>query len=85
MFLKTEVLPSFPPNSNPFRHDLWNMGQSIGLEHMMMFRNHPSEDLDYLIIVNTTTGERVKLSFQQEKKPMIEDIVKNPTRGSISR
>lgn len=79
MIKKMETLPSLPPNSNPFEHDLWNMGQRIGKEHMLMFRNHPLEDLDYLIVVNTTTGERVKLYFKEEDN----DINNHPLVNEI--
>lgn len=60
--LKIETLPSIPPNSNPFHHDRWNMGQAIGEDLYMMFSNHDSQPMEFMILVDTKTGKRVKIS-----------------------
>lgn len=52
---------------NPFLSDLFNMGQPIGKDLMLMFKNHPDEDCHYLILVDTKTGERVRI----DKPPLI--------------
>ena len=46
---------------NPFNHDLYHMGQQLGKDHYVMFPNHPTEDLKYFILVDTRTGNRVKV------------------------
>ena len=61
-----EKLDSFPVGSNPFNHDLYHMGQRLGKNLIVMFKNHPDEDCPYLILVNPTTGERYKLSFEEK-------------------
>jgi len=48
---------------NPFLSDLFNMGQPIGKDLMIMFKNHPDEPCPYLILVDTKTGERAKIDI----------------------
>ena len=62
---KIEKLKPFPPNSNPFRHDAWNMGQAMGKDLHIMFANHASEDCKYLILVQESTGKRVRINIPQ--------------------
>lgn len=59
-----DELPPFPPNENPFRHDSYRMGTIIGKNVTVMFTNHSGEQCTHLVIIDTTTGERVKISFQ---------------------
>lgn len=54
-------LESFPAGENPFLHDIFNMGTSIAKNVMIMHRTHDTEKADYFIIVNTETGERLKV------------------------
>jgi len=63
----TEEMPSFPPNSNPFNHDLFHMGTKLGNNCMIMHSNHTTEKCDYLIIVNTVTGERLRVALDNVK------------------
>jgi len=43
------------------------MGNRMGTDIMMMYATHPTEVLKYLVFINTATGERWKLSFEQEE------------------
>jgi hypothetical protein len=60
---KLTALPPFPANSNPFHHDMSNMGTRMGKDLMLMHRNHDTEECKYLILVNTATGERWRLDL----------------------
>lgn len=46
---------------NPFNYDQYHMGQQLGKDHYIMFPSHPTEDLKYFILVDTRTGNRVKI------------------------
>ncbi|MCK9556367.1 hypothetical protein M0R36_11255 [bacterium] len=52
-------LKSFPKKSNPFLHDLDNMGTNVGNNLVVMFRSLENEEAEFLIIVNKVTGERI--------------------------
>lgn len=62
----TEELPPFPPNSNPFHHDAYHMGDYIAKNVAIMFATHPSERATYIIIINRETGERLKVTLLDE-------------------
>lgn len=49
---------------NPFRQDLFHMGTKLGSNVTILHRNFDSQEAKYLIIVNTKTGERMKLEFE---------------------
>ena len=61
--IHTEKMESIPPNSNPFLHDLYNMGMDIGRNVTVMFEAHNGEKADYIIVINKETGERIRLVF----------------------
>jgi hypothetical protein len=61
-------LDGIPPNSNPFDHDMYNMGTRIASNVMVMHETHPTQKAKYIIIVNTETGERLKVEFPYEEK-----------------
>lgn len=46
---------------NPFNYDAYHMGMQMGKNHYIMFPNHGNEDLKYFILVDTRTGNRVKI------------------------
>lgn len=50
---------NIPAGDNPFKHDTFNMGTILGSNLVVMYKNFPSEKCDYLVIVNTNTGERI--------------------------
>lgn len=62
--MHTKLLPPIPPNSNPFDADHYNMGTKVGTNCTIMYGNHPDEKCNYLIIVNTETGERVRVALE---------------------
>lgn len=66
-------MSSFPPEENPFCHDLCNMGVRLGNNVMVMYRNHDHEICEYLIIVNTETGERMKVFFRPEVSSLFDE------------
>lgn len=67
-----KLIPMEPiePGFNPFRQDLYHMGESLGVtpcgkgKIWRMFPNHPTEKCLYFILINTATGERTKVSFE---------------------
>lgn len=59
--MKITQMESIPPGDNPFRHDFFNMGTPIGKDLMIMHGNHTNEVAEYLILVNTKTGERFRV------------------------
>ncbi len=58
-----EKIAPIPANSNPFHYDLYHMGTTLGTNVIVMYPNHPSEEMKYLIIVNVVTGERMRVSI----------------------
>ena len=64
--MKIETLKPQRPNVNPFEEeDAFHMVHRFGPNIMAVYRyrTHPTERMQYLIIVNIETGERVKLLF----------------------
>lgn len=58
-------LESFPENCNPFNHDSYLMGTTIGKNLTVMYENHPDNSCKYLVLVNTKTGERIKILIEE--------------------
>ena len=50
---------------NPFRQDMFHMGQQIGINLMMMFYSFDNQPCRYLIFVDQITGERFQLDISQ--------------------
>ena len=63
--MKITKLPSFPPNSNPFYNDAYHVGTTIGTNLMAMMENHPDKRCKYVILVNTETGERIRVDVEE--------------------
>ncbi len=61
--IQIQRLNDNPPNDNPFWHDNFNMGHKIAENVYAMFATFPSQKASFLIVINTETGERVKLTF----------------------
>jgi hypothetical protein len=79
--MNLEKMEPIPPGSNPFHHDLFNMGQQIGKDLMLMFSNHSDEECKYLILVNTKTGERTKIVIEEENfSEAMNNILKHTKR-----
>lgn len=66
-------MPPIPPNSNPFHHDLYNMGCEISGGWMAMYNQFfgnsqfgdklPHPEPQYIILVNCRTGQRFRLEW----------------------
>ena len=61
--IKPQRMDSIPAGENPFCHDHYNMGARLGHNVYVMFENFAKDRCPYLIVVNTETGERVRLMF----------------------
>jgi hypothetical protein len=77
MKIEVKTLESFPPNSNPFHHDLVHMGQVIGKDLVMMHVNHPHQEMTYMILVDTETGQRFYININRENEETNEDSEAN--------
>tara|TARA_R110002012_G_C11213093_1_gene561481 strand:+ start:8 stop:331 length:324 start_codon:yes stop_codon:yes gene_type:complete len=66
MKIEVKTLDSFPPNSNPFHHDMFHMGLEIGKDLLMMYQNHAHEDMRYMILVDTKTGDRLQINLLRD-------------------
>ena len=62
--MNTEALIPIEPG-NPFLSDLFNMGTQIGTNCTVMYGKHTNERCAYLIVVNTETGERIRVTFNK--------------------
>lgn len=69
-FVRVEQQPvsHIEPNSNPFHHDLFNMGTTLVRGWVVMHEGYDRNDsplpLHYLILVNTRTGQRIHLNLR---------------------
>lgn len=52
---------------NPFHHDLYNMGTRIASNVIVMHSTHGAEEARSLYVVNTKTGDRMKVWLVPEK------------------
>ena len=57
---------------NPFCQDAYHMGVRIGTNVMIMLPNHDTERCNYLIVVDTITGERLRIRFGSVAREIIE-------------
>lgn len=53
---------------NPFRQDSYHMGTQLGTNAVAMFANFDKDNCEYLILVNTITGERLKVNIINKKE-----------------
>lgn len=65
-FMQARTMPPIEPG-NPFVGDMFNMGTIIGANVTVMYGNHAAERQAYIIVVNTETGERMKITFPKRK------------------
>lgn len=65
MRLPIEKLEAFPPLSNPFHHDLLNMGEIRGMDLYLMYGNSAQEQCKFLILVEKSTGRRVQINIPE--------------------
>lgn len=62
--IQIEQMSLFPANANPFSHDVFHMGTKVGANIVIMHPNFSDGRMDYMIIVNVETGERIKVKFK---------------------
>jgi len=48
---------------NPFLSDLYNMGYQVGTNVTVMYEKFPNQLHKYIIVCNTKTGERIRITF----------------------
>ena len=66
--MQTSEMAPIPADTNPFLHDLFHMGMEIGHNVTIMYAKH--KDNDYIIVIDKTTGERLRVNFTRpEPKP----------------
>lgn len=82
MDIKMKQIESIPANENPFRHDSFNMGQSMGSNLTIMFGNHEDEECRYLILC-FTDGCRYRLDFGEFEEGLVEKVMKSWDSGMI--
>ncbi len=64
MFDLEEMSP-IPAGSNPFVHDHYHMGTTLGSNVLVMHENHKNAPAQYLIIVHKPTGQRLRIIFPE--------------------
>lgn len=64
--MDVERLESLPAKTNPFRHDLHRIGTRLGKNVVAMYEDFVDEHQKYIILVNTDTGERLKVTMPKE-------------------
>lgn len=57
-----DEMKSIPAGSNPFHHDLFHMGTNVNDRFMVMFSG--SENSNYIILVDSKSGRRIKVSIE---------------------
>lgn len=62
---KIRPMEAIPAYDNPFCHDAYNMGTALGSNLVVMYDTFPDKPMDYLILVNTRTGKRIKVFMEE--------------------
>ena len=62
--IQVEPYRQFDPDVNVMQQDAHHMGSTMGTNAKLLFSTFPSDNMDYLIVVNTRTGQSVKLTFK---------------------
>jgi len=60
--MKISEIESIEPG-NPFLCDGYNMGTTIGANVTVMYAKFKDEVHQYIIVIDTTTGQRVRIDF----------------------
>lgn len=66
--IKVTEVESFPPDSNPFHHDAFNMGTKIASNVTIMHPSFEFQRTGIIYVVNTETGERVMIEFVPQEE-----------------
>lgn len=74
--MQVEQMEPIPPNSNPFCHDHYHMGTTLGSNVLVMHENHSDKPAQYLIIVHKPTGQRLRIVLPEfaERKALHPDV-----------
>jgi hypothetical protein len=62
--IDVRVGEKYDPKIDLMRQDRYHMARKMGKNVELMFSTHDNQDMKYLIIVNTKTGESVRLMFK---------------------
>lgn len=62
---KTKLIESFPPDSNPFHHDLTNMGIKLGSNLYAMLSNHDDKECTWVTLVHVPSGQRMRVVIDE--------------------
>lgn len=71
--MKIEILESFPPNSNPFHHNMELMGEYVGTNVALMFHNFTNEHQRFIDVIDKTTGQRIRIRFEEAESNHVTD------------
>lgn len=66
--MRIETMKSIPAGDNPFCHDWYHQGVQVGDNVVVMFASNRDEKCRYLIIVDTDTGRRVKVTINNKEE-----------------
>jgi len=78
-----ELLKSFPPGADPMREDFCNMGTGLGSNVMMLHKTFPSDKMPWMVLVHIPTGERILISFPEEKELSPEEAIDIMAGGDV--
>ena len=68
MTFKTTLMEPIKPG-DPFRSDHFRMGTTLGTNVTAMFDKFDNQKQEYIILINTDTGERLRVDFKSELEP----------------
>ena len=64
--IRITKLSSFDPTQNLFLQETYLMGTDIGSNIIIFHENHPGKKMEFMILCNKITGERIKINFDVE-------------------
>jgi len=79
--ISMDLMDRIPAGDNPYSHDLFHMGKSVGSNITVMFASHDDQVCDYLILIDQRTGERVRVTFSGGEKAAEKGAVFNAMMG----
>ena len=54
---------TFDTHTDLMKQDLFHMATRLGANVVALYRTHPDTHMEYLIVVDTSTGDSVELNF----------------------
>ena len=61
--MKASKHKNYDPGVDLMHQDCYHMGHKLGTNVDLLFATHPSEKMKYVILVDTDTGESIKVEF----------------------